>query len=262
MTKLPALFVGHGSPMNVLDGGNPFNRGFARTARSFAKPRAILMISAHWYNDGLQLTGGGHPEMIYDFYGFPPALSQVRYPAPGSPELAREVSRLLHDEGAALHPTRGFDHGMWTVLKHLYPAADIPVVQLGLDLRLPPEQHFKLAKKLAPLREQGVLVIGSGGIVHNLRAAGRRHTGKTGTGYDWAHRFRKHINDAVLRGDNQALIDYERFGEDAALSVPTPEHYLPLLYIMALRKDGEAVEIFNDELVEGALSMTSVKVGR
>ncbi|OAM29201.1 4,5-DOPA dioxygenase extradiol [Eikenella longinqua] len=255
MRKLPALFLGHGSPMTVLDAASPFNQGFARIARGFPKPRAILMISAHWYTRGLQLTAA-RPGLIYDFYGFPPALSQVQYPAPGSPELAAEVCRLLQAEGAELHPTRGFDHGMWSVLKHLYPQADIPVVQLSLDSRLSPAQHFKLARKLKPLREQGILIAGSGGIVHNLRALRPNHPG-----YDWAQQFRKQINAALLRGDHEALIDYPRFGQAAALAVPTPEHYLPLLYTAAQRDNGEPLEIFNDQLTEGALSMTSIKIG-
>ncbi len=261
MSKLPALFLGHGSPMNVLDAGSPFNQGFARIARSFAKPQAILMISAHWYGDGLQLTSAAQPGLIYDFYGFPPALSQVQYPAPGSPELAKQVCRLLHNEGAALNPTRGFDHGTWSVLKHLYPAADIPVVQLSLSRRLSPAQHFALAKKLRPLREQGVLIAGSGGIVHNLRAIRREHPGRIGSGHDWAQQFRQHINTALLHGDHEALINYPRFGQAATLSVPTPEHYLPLLYAAAQREEGEALEIFNDQMAESALSMTSVKIG-
>ncbi|MBH5329606.1 4,5-DOPA dioxygenase extradiol [Eikenella sp. S3360] len=256
MSKLPALFLGHGSPMTVLNAASPFNQGFARIARSFAKPQAILMISAHWYGNGLQITAAARPGLIYDFYGFPSALSQVQYPAPGSPELAAEVCRLLHAEGATPNPTRGFDHGMWTVLKHLYPEAGIPVVQLSLDRRLSSAQHFELAKKLKPLREQGVLIIGSGGIVHNLRALRREHTA-----YDWAQQFRMQINAALLSADHKALIDYPRFGQAAALSVPTPEHYLPLLYAAAQREEGEPIEIFNDHFAESALSMTSVKIG-
>ena len=163
MNKMPVLFVGHGSPMNALDAENPFNQGFRRIAQKFAKPKAILMISAHWYGNRLQVTSGERPEMIYDFYGFPAALSQVQYPTPGSPELAEQVHSLLQPENVAMNPERGLDHGAWAVLKHLYPEADIPVVQLSLNLMQPAQWHFDLAKKLTPLREQGVLVVGSGG---------------------------------------------------------------------------------------------------
>lgn len=167
MNKMPVLFVGHGSPMNALDAENPFNQGFRRIVQKFAKPKAILMISAHWYGNRLQVTSGERPEMIYDFYGFPAALSQVQYPTPGSPELAGLMRSLLQPANVETNPERGFDHGAWAVLKHLYPEADIPVVQLSLNLMQPAQWHFNLAKKLAPLREQGVLVVGSGNIVHN-----------------------------------------------------------------------------------------------
>ena len=173
MNKMPVLFVGHGSPMNALDAENPFNQGFRRIVQKFAKPKAILMISAHWYGNRLQVTSGERPEMIYDFYGFPAALSQVQYPAPGSPELAGQMRSLLQPANVETNPERGLDHGAWAVLKHLYPEVDIPVVQLGLNLMQPAQWHFDLAKKLAPLREQGVLVAGSGNIVHNLRAMRR-----------------------------------------------------------------------------------------
>lgn len=174
MNKMPVLFVGHGSPMNALDAENPFNQGFRRIAQKFAKPKAILMISAHWYGNRLQVTSGERPEMIYDFYGFPAALSQVQYPAPGSPELAEQVRSLLQPENVETNPERGFDHGAWAVLKHLYPEADIPVVQLSLNLMQPAQWHFDLAKKLTPLREQGVLVVGSGKVAlqHAVRGVG------------------------------------------------------------------------------------------
>jgi len=219
MNKMPVLFVGHGSPMNALDAKNP--------------------------------------EMIYDFYGFPAALSQVQYSAPGSPELAGQVRSLLQPENVEMNPERGFDHGAWAVLKHLYPEADIPVVQLSLNLMQPAQWHFDLAKKLAPLREQGVLVVGSGNIVHNLRAMRR----EPAAGYDWAIDFRNAVNRALAVRDNDMLVHYERLGEAATLSVPTPEHYLPLLYTAALREPQDDMEIFNDELAFGSISMTSVLIG-
>ena len=261
MKKMPVLFVGHGSPMNVLNKNNPFNQNFSQITQSFPKPKAILMISAHWYSSRLQVTSGEYPEMIYDFYGFPEALSQVQYPAPGSPELAEEVRWLLQPENVELNPTRGFDHGAWAVLKFLYPDADIPVVQLSLNRLQPAQWHFNLAKKLAALREEGVLIIGSGNIVHNLRAISWEHINQISAGYDWAYAFRDHINHAMTTQNDDELVHYEQFGENAALSVPTPDHYLPLLYVMALREPDEKVAFFNDHLIAGSLSMTSVLVG-
>ena len=261
MKKMPVLFVGHGSPMNALEKENPFNQNLSLITQKFAKPKAILMISAHWYSSRLQVTSGEHPEMIYDFYGFPDELSQVQYPAPGSPELAEQVRWLLQPENVELNPTRGFDHGVWAVLKFLYPDADIPVVQLSLNRLQPAQWHFNLAKKLAALREQGVLIIGSGNIVHNLRAISWEQIDQIGAGYDWAYAFRDHINHAMTTQNNDELVHYEHFGESAALSVPTPDHYLPLLYVMALRESDENVAFFNDHLIAGSLSMTSVLVG-
>ena len=261
MKKMPVLFVGHGSPMNALEKENPFNQNLSLITQKFAKPKAILMISAHWYSSRLQVTSGEHPEMIYDFYGFPDELSQVQYPAPGSPELAEQVRWLLQPENVELNPTRGFDHGVWAVLKFLYPDADIPVVQLSLNRLQPVQWHFNLAKKLAALREEGVLIIGSGNIVHNLRAISWEHIDQIGAGYDWAYAFRDHINHAMTTQNDDELVHYEQFGENAALSVPTPDHYLPLLYVMALRETDEKVAFFNDHLIAGSLSMTSVLVG-
>lgn len=261
MTKLPALFVGHGSPMLALEPNNPFNQNFRAIIQTFAKPSSILMISAHWYGSKLAVTHQANPPLIYDFYGFPEELSQVRYPASGSPELAEQVQQLLEPLAVELDETRGLDHGAWAVLKHLYPEADIPVVQLRLDLSKPLTWHFALGQKLKTLREQGVLIIGSGNIVHNLRAISYEHIDQIGVGYEWAIAFRDQINHAIMTGDTQQLIEFERLGEIARLSVPSVEHYLPLLYIMALREEGESVSLFNDELVGGSLSMTSVRVG-
>ena len=261
MKKMPVLFVGHGSPMNVLDKEKPFNQNFSLITQKFAKPKAILMISVHWYSSRLQVTSGEHPEMIYDFYGFPEELSQVQYPAPGSPELAEQVRLLLLPENVELNPTRGFDHGAWVVLKYLYPDADIPVVQLSLNRLQSAEWHFNLAKKLSALREQGVLIIGSGNIVHNLRAISWEHIDQIGAGYDWAFAFREMVNQAIAVQDNETLVHYEQLGEKAELSVPTPDHYLPLLYIMALREQQDDITFFNDKLLAGLLSMTSVSVG-
>ena len=261
MKKMPVLFVGHGSPMNVLDKENPFNQNLSLITQKFAKPKAILMISAHWYSSGLQVTSSERPEMIYDFYGFPEELGQVQYPAPGLPELADQVRSLLQPENVELNPMRGFDHGTWAVLKFLYPDADIPVVQLSLNRLQSAEWHFNLAKKLSALREQGVLIIGSGNIIHNLGVMSRAHINQIGADYDWAFAFREAINQAIAERDDDTLIHYERLGEKAMLSVPTPEHYLPFLCIMALREPDDSTTFFNDNLVAGSLSMTSLLVG-
>lgn len=261
MKKLPALFVGHGSPMNAIEPHNIINQGFREITASFDKPRAILCISAHWYIPKLALTSGENPPMIYDFHGFPDELHQMVYPAKGSPELAKEIQALLAPHTTELDEKRGFDHGMWSVLAHLYPDADIPVVQLSIDRSKPAIWHFELAQKLRPLREQGVLIVGSGDIVHNLGAISWQHMNTFGAGYDWAFSFRDAINQAIFDNDVEALIHFERFGESARLSVPTPDHYLPLLYIVAQRDDTDKVKLFNDLLVAGSISMTSVMIG-
>ena len=261
MKKMPVLFVGHGSPMNALDKENPFNQNFSLITQKFTKPKAILMISAHCYSSRLQVTSGENPPMIYDFHGFPEELSQVQYPAKGSPELAEKVRSLLASESVEMNPTRGFDHGAWTVLKYLYPDADVPVVQLSINRLQPAEWHFALAKKLAPLRDEGVLIIGSGNIVHNLRAISWEHINQIGAGYDWAFAFRNEINQAIDAQNDDLLVHYGQLGENAELAVPTPDHYLPLLYVMALREPNDKVAFFNDELMAGSLSMTSVLIG-
>ncbi|WP_373777698.1 4,5-DOPA dioxygenase extradiol [Glaesserella sp.] len=261
MKKLPALFVGHGSPMNAIDPDNVFNQGFEQITATFEKPKLILCISAHWYSSQLQIASGENPPMIYDFHGFPDELSEIVYPAKGDPEFAQQLKALLTPENAVLNPTRGFDHGAWAVLKYLYPNADIPVVQLSLDRTKPAQWHYDLAKKLRPLREQGVLILGSGDIVHNLRAISWQHIDEIGAGYDWAYEFRDAINHAIAVNDSDALVNFEKFGESAHLSVPTPDHYLPLLYVMAQREDEDKITLFNDKLVAGSISMTSVLVG-
>lgn len=261
MKKLPALFVGHGNPMNALDPHNLFNQGFEQITSTFDTPKLILCISAHWYSSKLQVTSGQHPPMIYDFHGFPDELSEIVYAAPGSPEFALQLQQLLAPEQVELNDSRGFDHGAWAVLKYLYPNADIPVVQLSLDRNQSAAWHFELAKKLRPLREQGVLILGSGDIVHNLRAISWEHINQVGAGYDWAFEFRQAINTAITENNVDALVNFEQFGESARLSVPTPDHYLPLLYVMAQRDETDHVTLFNDKLVAGSISMTSVLVG-
>lgn len=262
MNKLPALFVGHGNPMNALDPHNSFNQGFGQITETFEKPKLILCISAHWYSSKLQVTGAENPPMIYDFHGFPPELSKIVYPAKGDPAFARQLQTMLAPENVEINTERGFDHGAWAVLKYLYPNADIPVVQLSLDKTRPFEWHYELAKKLRPLREQGVLILGSGNIVHNLRAVSWEHINQVGAGYEWAFRFREAINQAMEHHDEHSLIYPEQFGQDTDLAVPTPDHYLPLLYVIAQREADDNITLFNDELIAGSLSMTSVLVGK
>ena len=259
--KIPALFVGHGNPMNALDEQNPFNQKFAEITQTFDKPKAILCISAHWYSEGLFIMGNPNPPMIYDFYGFPKTLSEVQYPAKGSPELVAQVQELLADTDLKVDPERGFDHGAWAVLKFLYPEANIPVVQLSLDATKPAQWHADLAKKLAPLRKQGVLILASGDIIHNLRLMNFRYINDLDAGYDWAFAFRDQINQIITDNNLEVLVHFKHFGENAKLSVPTPDHYLPLLYVMALREEDDEVLIFNDSIVGGSISMTSVLVG-
>ena len=248
-----ALFLGHGSPMNVLH-DNPYNRAFRQVGERLPAPRAILCVSAHGYGNGTWVSSSPRPKLVYDFYGFPDALYQQQYPVSGCPWLAEEVCRLLPH--AQLDPDMGLDHGVWTVLKPTFPNADIPVVQLSLDASLSSAEHFEQAKRLRPLREQGVLIVGSGNIVHNLQAFR-----PDAPPYGWAQDFRLHINAALQQGEFDRIADYlNQWGEAARLSAPTPEHFLPLLYALAQHDDGQAVELFNDEIVGGALSMTSVRV--
>ena len=248
-----ALFLGHGSPMNVLY-DNAYNRAFRQIGDSLPIPRAILCISAHGYGSGICVGSSPRPELVYDFYGFPDALYQQQYPVSGCPELAEEICRLLPQ--ARPDPDMGLDHGAWTVLKPMFPRADIPVVPLSLDATLGSAEHFALAKRLRPLREQGVLIVGSGNIVHNLRAYR-----PDASPHQWAQAFQHGINSALQQHEFDRIADYlNQWGDDARLAAPTPEHFLPLLYVLAQHDDGQAVELFNDEIIGGALSMTSVRV--
>ncbi len=251
----PVLFLGHGSPMNAID-DNGWSRAWRALGKRLPRPRAILCVSAHWETHGPWVTGNAAPPTIHDFGGFPRALFDAQYPAPGDPALAKRVVDLLGDARAHIDPERGLDHGAWGVLKPMYPDADIPVVQLGIDSRRPGAWHVALAQRLAPLRDEGVLVVASGDIVHNLRLFDFRDP----TPLPWASRFRDRVNALILEGDLPALADWPVLGDDAALSVPTPEHYLPLLYALALARDGDALEFFNDDVI-GSLSMTSLIIG-
>ena len=256
MARMPALFIGHGSPMNAIE-DNAYWRSWAAAARALPKPRAVLCVSAHWETAGVAVTASERPETIHDFYGFPKELFAVRYPAPGDPSLCRETAAIGKGAAVELDPERGLDHGAWSVLGAMYPEADVPVVQLSLDTRRPASFHYALGRELAPLREQGVLVLGSGNMVHNLGMIDFHRSG----GYDWAVRFDKELRSRLLAGDHEALIDYESLGATATLAIPTPEHYLPLLYVLALQKTDEPVALFNEETLMGSISMTSVAIG-
>jgi 4,5-DOPA dioxygenase extradiol len=253
--RLPALFAGHGSPLNAIE-DNAWHRGWREAAAGLPKPRAVLCVSAHWETKGLWVTASERPETIHDFSGFPPALFAVRYPAPGDPVLARRVAALLAPIGVGQHPSRGLDHGAWGVLCAMYPDADVPVVQLSLDTGEDGSFHYDLARRLAPLRDEGVLVLGSGNIVHNLR----RFDWSASSPLDWAQRFDAEVRARIRKGDHRALQDPLALSPDGALAVPTPEHYLPILYLLALQSPGEPVSFFNEDVVS-SISMTSVVVG-
>jgi 4,5-DOPA dioxygenase extradiol len=255
--RMPALFLGHGSPMNALE-HNLHTAAWRELGATLPRPKAILSVSAHWYVGGTAVTAMQQPKTIHDFGGFPQALFDVRYPAPGDPALAARVKQLLSPLDVGLDPSWGLDHGTWSVLTHVYPAADIPVVQLAIDATQPAEFHYRLGSQLGPLRDEGVLILGSGNIVHNLRAI---NWNADAPGYDWAQRFDAAVRDCLAHNDHAALIGYENFGSDARLSVPTPEHYLPLLYIAGLQQAGEPLRFPTEGLQNGSISMRSVLVG-
>ena len=250
--RQPAVFFGHGSPMNAL--GGPYADAWRLLGETMGKPRGVVMISAHWETGGLAVTAQDNPETIHDFGGFPDELHAMQYPAPGAPELAARVSGLT---GAVQTTQWGLDHGTWSVLAHVWPEADVPVVQLSLDRRLDARGHFDLARRLAPLRDEGVIVAGSGDFVHNLRTWKRAG----GEPYAWATQFNEAVKAALVRGDDAALVDWVGLAEDAQMSVPTDEHYLPMLYVAAQRLPGDDVRFFNDVIEGGSISMTGVRIG-
>lgn len=258
--KMPVLFVGHGSPMNAIE-DNRFSRGMKEVAKSLPKPKAILMISAHWETRGTHVTINENPKTIHDFGGFPQALFDAQYPAPGSKWLAEETQQAVKKTTVELDDKWGFDHGNWSVTKNMYPNADIPIIQLSLDYTQPPQYHYELAKELAVLRNKGVLIIGSGNMVHNLRMVSLKNGDfNTSHGYDWAFEANEAFKKHILSGNHQPLINYSSLGQPALLSIPTPEHYLPMLYTIALQEEKEQVTLFNDDLVGGSASMTSLLI--
>jgi len=258
-SRMPMLFLGHGSPMNAIE-ENDFVRGFRKVSGEMDTPSAILCISAHWETRGTLVTAMPAPRTIHDFGGFPKELYDVQYPAPGSPELAQMTQRLVSKTQIELDHDWGLDHGAWSVIKHMYPDADIPVIQLSLDIRKSPAEHYELAKELEALRHKGVLIIGSGNMVHNLRRVDWQNLGKLDYAFDWAREASDNMKRYILNGNHNALINYNNQGNAFRLAVPTAEHYLPLLYVLALKKDREEIQLFNDIAVGGALTMTSVRV--
>jgi 4,5-DOPA dioxygenase extradiol len=255
--RMPVIFFGHGSPMNSL-ARNQYTEAWRKLGATVPKPKAILAISAHWFTRGTAVTAMVKPKTIHDFGGFPQALFDVQYPAPGDPGLAARVRDLLAPTPVQLDQSWGLDHGTWSVLAHAYPDAGIPVVQLSMDGSKPAQVHYEIGKHLAPLREEGVLVVGSGNVVHNLMLMQR---GESVPAFDWARRFNEMVRDALASGNHRALIEFERMGEDARLSVPTPEHYLPLLYIAALQAERETMTFAVDGYEAGSLGMLTAAAG-
>jgi 4,5-DOPA dioxygenase extradiol len=257
--RMPAIFLGHGNPMNAL-ARNRYTEAWREIAEALPTPRAVLCVSAHWYVSGTAVTAMDTPRTIHDFGGFPRELFEFEYPAPGDRELAEEVAQLLRPTAVALDHKWGLDHGTWSVLCHLFPNADVPVVQLSIDETLLPGAHYEIGRGLAPLRDRGVLILGSGNLVHNL------HTYAWGNQaqkpYDWALRFETQAREWMAAGNHEPLIDYESVGRDAVLSAPTPEHFLPLLYVLGAQRRGDAVTFPVDGMDGGSVSMLSVRVGQ
>ena len=256
--QMPAIFFGHGNPLNALL-ENDYTKRWAAIGKFIPRPKAVLCVSAHWYLPATAVTAMPSPRTIHDFGGFPRQLYEVDYPAPGSPELAKRVRDLLAPTPVTLDQTWGLDHGAWSVLCHVFPGADIPVVQLSIDETREPAFHYELGKLLAPLRDQGVLIIGSGNIVHNLHTyAWGKHEVEP---FDWAVRFENRAKELLREGNDAPLVHYESLGPDALLSAPTPDHYLPLLYVMALRRDGEEASFPVEGFDGGSISMLTVQIG-
>lgn len=256
---MPILFLGHGSPMNAIE-ENEFVTGFRDVGKTIQRPNAIVVVSAHWETKGTFVTAMEKPRIIYDFAGFPPALFQVAYPASGSPALALETQQLIHKTDVGLDHRWGLDHGAWSVVKHLFPEADVPVIQLSLDHTQSPKYHFELARELAALRQKGVLIIGSGNMVHNLRMVAWDKFDVDNYGFDWTIEASEKMKNYIVNGNYEPLISYRGQGKAFELAIPTPEHYLPLLYVLALKAENEKVTLFNDKAVAGSLTMTSVKI--
>ncbi|WP_295123823.1 4,5-DOPA dioxygenase extradiol [uncultured Chitinophaga sp.] len=257
--QMPVLFIGHGSPMNGIE-DNQFSQSWRKMGAEIAQPAAVLVISAHWLTNGTKITAMTAPKTIHDFGGFPQELFDVQYPAPGNPELARETSALVKSTHVGLDHEWGLDHGTWTVVRHMYPDAKIPVLQLSIDYSKPAEYHYKLAQELAELRKKGVLIIGSGNMVHNLRMIAWDKMDKPEYAFDWAVEMNTKFKQYITEGNHQPLINYEQMGTAAKYAIPTPDHYYPLMYALGLQGTKDQATIFNDKAVMGSLTMTSVKI--
>jgi len=255
--KMPLLFVGHGSPMNGIE-DNEFSQRWTLMGKEIPKPKAVLCISAHWLTKGTHVTAMEHPRTIHDFGGFPKELFKVQYPASGEPLLAKETAEIIKSTNVGLNHDWGLDHGCWSVVKRMYPEADIPIVQMSIDYNKSPKYHYDLAAELSQLRDKGVLIIGSGNMVHNLRMIAWNEN--PSFAYDWATEMNEKFKDLILKNEHRSLIDYESLGKAAELSIPTPDHYYPLLYILGLKQDDEQVTFFNDKVTMGSLTMTSIKI--
>lgn len=259
--RMPVLFLGHGNPMNAID-NNIFTQGFESIAKNLPKPKAILCISAHWETKGTHVTAMEQPKTIHDFGGFPQALFDVQYPAPGSPILANEIRNTISSFNVELDENWGLDHGCWSVVKFLFPKADVPVVQMSIDYSQPASYHYALAKEIASLRRKGVLIIGSGNSVHNLGAAVWDKMMTPGYAYDWATIANEKIKKFILDHDHHSLINFDKQGKEFQLAIPTPEHYLPMLYVLALQEKDENPIFYNDTIVAGSLNMLSIKMDK
>lgn len=257
--KMPVLFMGHGSPMNGIE-ENSFSMYWSKLALEIPRPSAVLCISAHWLTRGTHVTAMPQPKTIHDFGGFPQELFDVQYPAPGNPTLAKELTSLIESTDAGMNHDWGLDHGCWTVVRHMYPDADIPVVQLSIDFSQPAAYHYKLAGELALLRKKGVLIIGSGNMVHNLQRIDWQNMDTPNFGFEWAQEINEIFKAKIEIADHSSLIQYQNLGSAAKLAVPTPDHYYPLIYALGLQDKKDEVEFFNDKYVGGSLSMTSVKI--
>ena len=257
---MPVLFIGHGSPMNGIE-ENEFSRNWKQLAEKIPVPKAVLCISAHWLTRGSFITAMSEPRTIHDFGGFPEELYNVSYPAPGKPELAEETRKIVSMTDVGLDHDWGLDHGTWTVVRHMYPEANIPVLQLSIDYYRPAQYHYELAKELYELRKKGVLIIGSGNMVHNLRAVAWDHVNDPEFGYDWAIEMNAIFKHHIQERNHSVLINYRELGEAAQLAIPTPDHYYPLIYTLGLQQRDEPAVFFNDRTVGGSLTMTSVLIG-
>jgi 4,5-DOPA dioxygenase extradiol len=256
---MPVVFVGHGSPMNGIE-DTDFSRRWTQMAKEISTPKAVLVVSAHWFTQGTKITAMDFPQTIHDFGGFPQALFDVRYPAPGQPVLAKETAALIRSAHVELDHDWGLDHGTWTIVRHMYPEANIPVLQLSIDYSKGAQYHYDLAKELYALRKKGVLIIGSGNMIHNLRMAAWDKLNDA-YGYDWAMKMNETFKSLIADNDHKALINYSLLGREATLAIPTPEHYLPLMYSLGLKGKNDTTSFFNDKVVGGSLNMTSVKFG-